>query len=114
MGRDYHYDQIIMLGDWMYDFRRISLSPSNCLSRHDLSEVIVTDLLGPNGYRGSTAAPVPDSLLLNGVGVFNCSDTSDPCTLQTIPEVPVVPKAKYRFRLINYSSHGETVPPRPS
>jgi hypothetical protein len=76
------------------------------LSRHDLSDTIVADLLGPSGYRGSFAAPVPDSLLVNGVGVYNCSDTTDPCTTQTIPDVPVVPNKRYRFRIINQSSHG--------
>jgi hypothetical protein len=36
-------------------------------ARHDLSDTIVTDLLTVNGYRNSTAAPVPDALLINGV-----------------------------------------------
>lgn len=74
--------------------------------RHDTSDLIVTDLLGASGYRGTFAAPVPDSLLVNGVGVYDCSDTTDPCTTQTIPEVPVVPNSKYRFRIINHASHG--------
>ena len=76
------------------------------LLRHDLSDTIVTDLLSASGYRNSFAAPVPDSLLVNGVGVYNCSDTTDTCTTQTIPDVTVVPDKKYRFRIINHSSHG--------
>ena len=32
-----------------------------------MSDVIVTDLLTVNGYHGSSAAPVPDALLINGV-----------------------------------------------
>jgi len=71
-----------------------------------MSDTIVTDLLSASGYRGSFAAPVPDSLLVNGVGVYNCSDTTDTCTTQTIPDVTVVPNKKYRFRIINHSSHG--------
>jgi len=74
-----------------------------------MSDVIVGDLIGASGYRNSFAAPVPDSLLLNGVGVYDCSDTTDSCTTQTIPEVPVVPNSKYRFRVINHSSHGESL-----
>jgi hypothetical protein len=76
------------------------------LFRHDLSDTIVADLLSVSGYRNSTAAPVPDSLLVNGVGVYNCSDTTDTCTTRTIPDVRVLPNKKYRFRVINHSSHG--------
>jgi hypothetical protein len=36
-------------------------------TRHDLSDVIVADLLSATGYRNSLAAPVPDALLINGI-----------------------------------------------
>ena len=32
-----------------------------------MSDVIVADLLTSDGYRNSSAAPVPDALLINGV-----------------------------------------------
>jgi hypothetical protein len=61
------------------------------LFRHDLSDTIATDLLSASGYRNSTKAPVPDLLLVDGVGVYNCSDTTDTCTTQTIPgDIPAV------------------------
>ncbi|KAF9516441.1 multicopper oxidase [Hydnum rufescens UP504] len=85
-GRDYESERIIILGDWM----------------HDMSDVIIADLLTVDGYRNSTGAPVPDALLINGVGVYNCSSvTNTSCTTQPLPEIDVVPNSSYRIRIIN-------------
>ncbi|KAF9516469.1 multicopper oxidase [Hydnum rufescens UP504] len=89
-GRDYESERIMILGDWM----------------HDMSDAIIADLLTVNGYHNSVAAPVPDALLINGVGVYNCSSVTDTsCTTQSLPEIDVVPNSSYRIRIINTSSH---------
>lgn len=62
-----------------------------------MSDDIVSALLMPNGYLKNAA--VPDSLLINGAGVFNCSsDLSLTCVTQNVPEIHVLPDQRYRIR----------------
>ncbi|KIM76075.1 multicopper oxidase [Piloderma croceum F 1598] len=90
-GTDFDCEQVILLNDWY----------------HDESSTIVEGLLSVDGYKGTTAAPSPQSGLINGHGVYNCSalSTTDNCTTLTPPEFVVEPNAKTRFRLINGGSH---------
>jgi FtsP/CotA-like multicopper oxidase with cupredoxin domain len=92
-GKDFDYEQVILLNDWY----------------HDTSSTIVSGLLSVDGYKGTVAAPSPQSGLINGHGVYNCSALSstntDNCTTVNPPEFTLEPNAKTRFRLINGGSH---------
>ncbi|KIM77718.1 multicopper oxidase [Piloderma croceum F 1598] len=92
-GTDFNYEQVIILNDWY----------------HDQASTIVEELLSVNGYMGTAAAPSPQSGLINGHGVYNCSALSSTvnCTTLTPPEIIVAPNAKTRFRLINSGSHAQ-------
>jgi FtsP/CotA-like multicopper oxidase with cupredoxin domain len=92
-GTDFDYEQVIILNDWY----------------HNQASTIVEELLSANGYMGSAVAPSPQSSLINGRGVYNCSalSSTDNCTTLTPPEIIVAPNAKTRFRLINSGSHAQ-------
>ncbi|KAF8607356.1 hypothetical protein BDV93DRAFT_520227 [Ceratobasidium sp. AG-I] len=90
-GVDYDEDQILVVADWY----------------HDTSAVITEALLSSAGYKGSIAAPSPNSAMFNGHGTWDCATygNSSTCFTQTPLEIQVVPNKKYRFRLINSASH---------
>ncbi|THH15565.1 hypothetical protein EW146_g4939 [Bondarzewia mesenterica] len=92
-GTDFDYEQVLLIQDWY----------------HDAASDIVTELLSLDGYDGTAAAPSPQSGLINGQGVFNCSQLTDDtnCTTPSYPEFTVEPDAKTRFRLINGGSHAQ-------
>ncbi|KAH8925866.1 multicopper oxidase [Atractiella rhizophila] len=96
---DFDVEEVIMMTDWY----------------HDEASTIVTELLD-SGYQGSVAAPSPQSALLNGQGIYNCSliddslvdDTSGNCTTpDSYPVFSINPSTKYRLRLINSGSHAQ-------
>ncbi|KAH8930456.1 multicopper oxidase [Atractiella rhizophila] len=98
-GVDFDIEEVIMMADWY----------------HDEASTIVNELLD-SGYQGSIAAPSPQSALLNGQGIYNCSliddslvdDTSGNCTTpDQYPVFAVDPATKYRIRLINSGSHAQ-------
>jgi FtsP/CotA-like multicopper oxidase with cupredoxin domain len=90
-GVDFQSEQVILLQDWY----------------HDRSEDIAAALLTPDGYKGNTAAPPPQSNLINGVGYYNCSlIDSGECTTRE-PASITVKAEKIRFRVINGGSHSQ-------
>lgn len=77
---------------------------------HNSSSDIATQLLSVDGYLGSPAAPSPQSNLINGQGVFNCSllSTSDDAVCTTPDDSTLtLPAERIRFRLINGGSHAQ-------
>ncbi|ETW83287.1 multicopper oxidase [Heterobasidion irregulare TC 32-1] len=92
-GTDFDYEQVLIIQDWY----------------HDEARTIATDLLSVDGYDGTAAAPSPQSGLINGKGVFDCSQLTDStgCSTPSFPEFTVEPNAKTRFRLINGGSHAQ-------
>ncbi|KAH8927079.1 multicopper oxidase [Atractiella rhizophila] len=98
-GVDFDIEEVIMMADWY----------------HDEASNIINELLD-SGYQGSIASPSPQSALLNGQGIYNCSliddslsdDTSGNCTTpDDYPVFAVDPATKYRIRLINSGSHAQ-------
>lgn len=92
-GVDFTSEQVIIVQDWY----------------HDGAEYIATELLTTDGYDGSSAAPSPQSGLINGAGVFNCSLLTDSDVTCTTPDPPAITVAaeKIRFRVINGGSHAQ-------
>ncbi|KAG9076063.1 laccase, multicopper oxidase, benzenediol:oxygen oxidorectuctase, partial [Ceratobasidium sp. 370] len=90
-GVDFDEEQVLVIADWY----------------HDTSAVITEALLSSSGYKGSIAAPSPNSALINGHGTWDCATygNSSSCFTQTPVEIQVVPNKKYRFRLINSAAH---------
>ncbi|KAN0060003.1 hypothetical protein ACQY0O_007976 [Thecaphora frezii] len=88
-GRDYDHEMVVILAD----------------NYHDWAENIATQLISPAGYKGSPAAPSPQSALINGRGVYNCSLVSSTCTQLKTPTKDVEPGKTYRLRIINAGSH---------
>ncbi|SPO37096.1 related to FET5 - multicopper oxidase [Pseudozyma flocculosa] len=90
-GRDYDDEIIILLAD----------------NYHDYADKIVREMLSPAGYKGTPAAPSPQSALINGRGVFNCSmaEHKSRCADLKTPTRSVVPGKTYRLRIINGGSH---------
>ncbi|KAK7458870.1 hypothetical protein VKT23_009880 [Stygiomarasmius scandens] len=93
-GTDFDNEQVLMVYDWY----------------HDDASSIVNELLSTDGYEGTAAAPSPQSGLVNGMGVFNCSlledDNDSNCTTpSSYPVFNVETGKKTRFRLINAGSH---------
>ncbi|EIM91340.1 uncharacterized protein STEHIDRAFT_152988 [Stereum hirsutum FP-91666 SS1] len=95
LGTDFDEEQVLLYQDWY----------------HEQAANIVTELLSVDGYDGTAAAPSPQSGLLNGEGMFNCSAIADTdsteCTDTSYPEITVTANAKTRFRLINGGSHAQ-------
>ncbi|KAI0033491.1 Cupredoxin [Vararia minispora EC-137] len=92
-GTDFEEERVLFFQDWY----------------HDEASTIVNKLLSVDGYEGSAAAPSPQSGLINGVGVYNCSAVTDgtACTMMSYPELNITPNVKTRFRIINGGSHAQ-------
>ncbi|THU94130.1 hypothetical protein K435DRAFT_669017 [Dendrothele bispora CBS 962.96] len=95
-GTDFDHEMVLFVNDWY----------------HDDGNTIVNDLLSVDGYDGTSAAPSPQSGLVNGQGRYNCSlldsDDDTSCTTPTsYPVFNVESNAKTRFRLINAGSHAQ-------
>ncbi|GAA5905480.1 hypothetical protein JCM8208_004293 [Rhodotorula glutinis] len=94
-GRDFDIDQVIMLNDWY----------------HDSADFLVDSLLSPQGLNGTFLAPSPNSQLINGHGIYNCSlspRTSSKCTQRRqldLPELVFPPDSRIRLRLIHSGAH---------
>ncbi|KAL8279938.1 hypothetical protein RQP46_007788 [Phenoliferia psychrophenolica] len=90
-GQDYDIDQIMFIRDHF----------------HDLSTNIVDGLLTAAGYHGSVIAPSPQSGLINGVGVYNCTGApaGSTCTERTPVELTFPPNKRIRLRLVNAGTH---------
>ncbi|GAA5921114.1 hypothetical protein JCM6882_006506, partial [Rhodosporidiobolus microsporus] len=91
-GRDFDVEQVIMFSDFY----------------HEPSDVIVGALNTPEGFNGSAVAPSPQSGLLNGYGIYNCSFAADdePCFQHTeIKEFVFPPDSLIRLRFINSGAH---------
>ncbi|EGG02257.1 multi-copper oxidase laccase-like protein [Melampsora larici-populina 98AG31] len=89
---NYNRDMIVFIADWF----------------HDQSTAILAGQLSAAGYKNTTAAPSPNSALINGVGQFNCqyADAGDICGPNTGPlQIQVEPKQRTRLRLIQAGSH---------
>ncbi|KAH9823805.1 multi-copper-oxidase laccase-like protein [Melampsora americana] len=92
-GIDFDEEVVLVLADWY----------------HNTSAQIVHDLFYTDqGYFGTPGTPSPNSVVMNGVGEWDCkyATTEQFCTPTTLlPEFPVVAGNKIRFRLINSGSH---------
>ncbi|TNY20345.1 Cupredoxin [Rhodotorula diobovata] len=93
-GRDYDIDQIVMLHDWY----------------HNTSDYLVNSLLSPQGLNGTFLAPSPNSQLLNGVGLYNCSlaPPGSECNQRSqldLPELVFPPDQRVRLRFIHAGAH---------
>jgi len=80
-GVSYSSEHILQLSDWY----------------HNSSSSLLQYYTEPNG---SGDEPVPDSILINGLGQLNCTSN---CTYETI-SIPA--KSKTRLRIINQSAFG--------
>lgn len=94
-GKSYDSEVIIFVQDWY----------------HDRAADINKALLSQRGFRSSNAAPPPQSGLINGRGVFDCSrlergPRSPACATPPAPTL-LVPSERVRFRVINGGSHVE-------
>ncbi|SPO32092.1 related to FET5 - multicopper oxidase [Ustilago trichophora] len=99
-----------------YDDERVFLFNDNY---HDFANDIVDQLLSAKGYNGTSAAPSPQSGLINGVGQFNCAALAkakghqpgmpSKCTQLGTPTMDIEPGKKYRFRFINVGSHAQHI-----
>lgn len=97
-----------------YDEERTFLFADNY---HDFADDIARQLLSVKGYNGTSAAPSPQSGLINGVGQFNCSALAtakgkqpgmpSTCTQLPTPTMDIEPNKTYRFRFINTGSHAQ-------
>ncbi|GAA5874036.1 hypothetical protein JCM3774_001590 [Rhodotorula dairenensis] len=95
-GRDFDIDQIIFLQDWY----------------HDESDVIVDALLSPAGYNQTFVAPSPQSGLINGAGIYDCSlsprrGRCDQKSQLDLPELVFPPNKRVRLRFIYAGAHPE-------
>ncbi|KAG0151281.1 hypothetical protein CROQUDRAFT_720004 [Cronartium quercuum f. sp. fusiforme G11] len=91
-GVDYDRDMILFMSDWY----------------HDLSINILAGQLSSAGYKGNTAAPSPNSALINGVGQFDCqyAEPGTKCGPNKGPLIVTVgKKQRTRLRLIQGGSH---------
>ncbi|EGG10979.1 multi-copper oxidase laccase-like protein [Melampsora larici-populina 98AG31] len=101
-GVDYDQDVILFMNDWY----------------HNLSALILSEQLSPEGYLGSVAAPLRSffldlnhfkiSSLINGIGYFDCTN-ADPGSTCTTPTKYLTfdlhAGRKTRLRLIEGGSH---------
>ncbi|GAA6020611.1 hypothetical protein JCM8202_006323 [Rhodotorula sphaerocarpa] len=95
-GRDFDLEQIIFLQDWY----------------HDMSDTIVDALLSPQGSNHTFIAPSPKSGLINGAGIYDCSQASrdracDQKTQRDLPELVFPPNKRIRLRFIYAGAHPE-------
>ncbi|TKA51193.1 hypothetical protein B0A53_05657 [Rhodotorula sp. CCFEE 5036] len=95
-GRDFDIDQIVFLQDWY----------------HDPSDVIVDALLSPHGYNQTFVAPSPQSGLINGAGIYDCSlsrrrGQCDQKSQLDLPELVFPPNKRIRLRFIYAGAHPE-------
>jgi FtsP/CotA-like multicopper oxidase with cupredoxin domain len=84
----YMTDQVVMLQDWY----------------HDISGVLLEQKLAP----GSESSPVPDSALINGRGVVDCSvHANRRCDNKTLsfPSINLTPQGNHRLRIINVGGY---------
>ncbi|BGP40987.1 hypothetical protein JCM10450v2_004993 [Rhodotorula kratochvilovae] len=93
-GRDYDIDQVVILVDWY----------------HDTADFLVDALLSPEGLNGTFLAPSPQSQLVNGHGVYNCSLSTrdgrcDQKRQRDLPELVFPPDKKIRLRFIHAGAH---------
>lgn len=60
------------------------------------------------GYKGHNIPPMPDSVLINGVGQADCSDAQPgtTCSITTPSEIRSKLGSRTRFRVINPGAHG--------
>ncbi|KAG0151259.1 hypothetical protein CROQUDRAFT_37157 [Cronartium quercuum f. sp. fusiforme G11] len=84
---DFDQEIVVLMQDWW----------------HTMSSVIMEQLLTNQGYRGRTTAPSPSSVLMNGVGAWDCrfARTTERCQKTSPPEFNLVAGSKTRFRFIN-------------
>ncbi|GAA5988033.1 hypothetical protein JCM10908_002035 [Rhodotorula pacifica] len=95
-GRDFDIDQIIFLKDWY----------------HDTSDDIVDALLSPGGYNQSFLAPSPQTGLINGAAIYDCSlsprqGRCDQKSQLDLPELVFPPNKRVRLRFIYAGAHPE-------
>ncbi|GAA6018178.1 hypothetical protein JCM10207_002858 [Rhodosporidiobolus poonsookiae] len=95
-GVDFDIDQVIMFNDWY----------------HTASDVIIGALNTPEGFNGTAVAPSPQSGLVNGYAIYDCSfanTTENDCEQNTRPmELVFPPDALVRLRFINSGGHPMT------
>ncbi|EGF96935.1 uncharacterized protein MELLADRAFT_114726, partial [Melampsora larici-populina 98AG31] len=75
---------------------------------YTMSTVMLNALMSPQRYRGSWAAPSPNSALVNGIGYFHCAyaEEGSVCEQSNIKlELKVAPNEKTRLRLIDGAAH---------
>ncbi|KAF9510184.1 multicopper oxidase [Hydnum rufescens UP504] len=85
-GRDYDHERVLFISDW----------------KHLTAATIVNATFNLPFKQGITFG-VPDSILFEGAGAFNCSQApaNATCQQQAPPEIQVQPNKKYRLRVIN-------------
>lgn len=92
-GIDFDKDVVLMIADWY----------------HNTSSEIVQHMLSEPGYFGTPAAPSPNSVIMNGIGDWDCdrfATTHQRCEkTNSLPVFNVVGGKKIRFRIINSGSH---------
>ncbi|KAF9508507.1 multicopper oxidase [Hydnum rufescens UP504] len=88
-GKDFDYERVMMVSDWV----------------HQTSEEIIADTFA-RPTNQSISDLVPASYLINGAGVYNCTNApkNARCEKRSPPEIHVLPNKKYRFRIISHSS----------
>ncbi|KAL7337621.1 multicopper oxidase-domain-containing protein [Rhodotorula toruloides] len=93
-GRDFDIDQLVLLHDHY----------------HRRSDEIVDGLLSAGGFNGSFVAPSPQSNVMNGAGLYDCSfaaanATCRQKTQRDLPELRFPPNQRVRLRFINEGAH---------
>ncbi|MBW0478935.1 hypothetical protein O181_018650 [Austropuccinia psidii MF-1] len=91
-GRDFDREMVLFMNDWY----------------HELNTIITNKMLSPEGYNGSTAAPSPNSALLNGIGFFDCEKYANGSSCKTNHnplELFLFPHQRTRIRLIQGGGH---------
>ncbi|EGG11670.1 multicopper-oxidase laccase-like protein [Melampsora larici-populina 98AG31] len=92
-GIDFDEDVVLMIADWY----------------HNTSSEIVKHMLSEPGYFGTPAAPSPNSVIMNGIGDWDCNRFAtihQRCEkTNSLPVFNVVGGKRIRFRIINAGSH---------
>ncbi|KAF9508501.1 multicopper oxidase [Hydnum rufescens UP504] len=86
-GRDYDHERVLFISDW----------------KHLTAQTIINGTFTEPFHTKYAGLSLPDSILFDGAGVFNCSQapTNAHCQQKPLPEIQVQPSKKYRFRVIN-------------